>query len=247
MLFRSSAIVCSILFLAGTNAACAQLTTISGLFTTGVDSLSAPLADMQSDPHYVVTASTLGATYTGDSYTVKNGKHGTGWTSNTSAAKWIVGEKPGGNDGVDPDRPVGTFDYTLTFDLPTGAQVWAVSITGTGAADDSAAIYVNGTLVSGQTLSGYSSTNAFTLNSSNATFLNYGNTLTFRVNNTAIGPTGLLVTGLSGTAMVPEVGAFLPVAGALALMAGIKVRRRLLTKRQPTPTGPRAPSARLRE
>lgn len=216
----------------GVGAALAQPTAIAGLYTTGLNGAGALLGHNQVDANYVVTASSRGVGYTGSAYSVRTNAIPAGWTANTTSARWVVGNKPGGGDGNDPSRPSGTFDYTINFDLPAGAQVYAVSITGMGAADDSATIYVNGILVVGQTLTGAGATNSFTLNSSNATFLHHNNTLTFRVNNvTNPSATGLLITSLSGTANVPEVGAFLPVAGALALLAGIRVWRRRTSPR----------------
>lgn len=217
---------CLLGVLTAVGSAYAQPTSIAGLYLTGVDDSNTRLGSNVVDPHYVITASSEGSGYTGNSYTVRGSAIPGGWTSNPTDARWIVNNKPGGGDGNDPARPVGTYDYTLTFDLPAGAQVYAVSITGTGAADDSATIYVNGTLVSGESLSGYGATNSFSLTSSNATFLHNNNTVTFRVNNSGSGASGLLITSLSGTAIVPEVGAFLPVAGALFLFASVRVWRR---------------------
>lgn len=219
---------CLVSCLFGGGIADAQTVGITGLYTTGVRNNGTLLGNNRQDAHYVVNAT--GTTYDGNSRTVSTGAIPGAWTPNTATARWITTPGPassgGGSNGSNPNRPGGNYDYTLTFTMPTGAQVWAVSITGTGAVDDSATIYVNGVLVSGQTITGYGSTNSFTLSSANASFVAGNNTITFRVNNGSSGPTGLLVTSLSGTVVVPEVGAFLPVVGALALVAGVRVRRR---------------------
>ena len=52
------------------------------------------------------------------------------------------------------------------------------------------------------------------------------NTITFRVNNSGGGPTGLLINSLSGTVAVPEVGTILPIFGALAIYGLVVARRR---------------------
>lgn len=224
--WRTAAVLAFSLFGIGT-AARAQTVSIAGLYTTGVNNSNALLGNNTQDAHYVITANTAGSTqYNGNSYTVTTSALGGSWVANTSSARWVVAPKSGSNDGNDPTRPNGTYDYTLTFTMPTGAQLNTVSIAGIGAVDDTAAIYVNGTLVSGQTLNSWSSTNSFSLNSSNSTFLSTTNTIMFRVNNSGGGATGLLITSLSGTAVVPEVATFLPVAVALALFAAIRVVRR---------------------
>jgi hypothetical protein len=203
-------------------AARAQTVSIAGLFTTGVTNSNVLLGDNAADAHYVVNGP--GATYDGNSRTVTASALAGGWVANTSSARWITTPLSGTN-GTSPNRPNGTYDYTLTFTMPTGAQLNTVWISGTGAVDDTATILVNGAVVTGQTLNTWSSTNSFSLNSSNATFTSTTNTITFRVNNSGGGATGLLITSLSGTAVVPEVGAFLPIAGALALVAAVRVRQ----------------------
>ena len=136
-----------------------------------------------------------------------------------------------GTGGANPQRVSGTFDYTLTFTMPAGAQLTTVSITGAGAADDSATIYVNGTLVSGQALSAATGTNSFTLDSSNAAFVAGSNTVTFRVNNvTNKSNTGLFVSSFSGTVIVPETAAYLPAAGAVGIYGLLALRRRWRTR-----------------
>jgi hypothetical protein len=102
-----------------------------------------------------------------------------------------------------------------------------VSITGEGAADDSATIYVNGVLVVGQTLATDGATNAFTLNASNATFNSGSNTITFRVNNvTNKSTTGLMISSFSGTVIVPETAAGLPAAVAVLVSGAVAFLRR---------------------
>lgn len=210
------------------NVSRAQTVSIAGLYQTGVTNTGVLLGNNQVDAHYVISAA--GATYDGTSRTVSSIP--AGWAPNSATARWVttpwtfIGFPI---DGLNTSRPAGIYDYSLTFTMPVGAQLATTSISGTGAADDSAEIYMNGVLVSGQTINAPGTTNGFTLSSANATFLAGSNTITFRVNNTGAGSssTGLLISSLSGTVVVPEVGALLPVASALALLAIIRgVQRR---------------------
>lgn len=205
----------------------AQLTSITGLFTTGVDASGTMLGNNVQESHYVITADTGGTPTGGGAYTVKNTQLGAGWMANpASGSRWVVADSGGANPGNNPSRAAGTYDYTLTFTMPAGGQLATVSITGTGAADNSSTIYVNGVLVSGQSITGLGSANSFTLDSSNASFNSGSNTITFRVNNTTSSATGLLINSFSGTVFVPETAAYLPAAGAVGVYALLALRRK---------------------
>ncbi len=211
----------------------AQTIAIPGLYATGVGLSGNLLADNRVDPHYVVTAIPGSAPIDnfGNARTVSASAKPNDWVSNTSTARWITtpgtATEGGGAGGNNTKRVTGEFDYTLTFTMPAGVMLSTATITGSGWADDSATIYLNGSLVSGQsTGSFYGSAGSFTLNNTNATFLSGTNTITFRVNNSGGGPTGLLINSLSGTVAVPEVGTILPIFGALAIYGLVVARRR---------------------
>jgi hypothetical protein len=239
MLARSTRSVASlvVIFLAASTSGWAQLTSITGLFTTGVNDSGVALGDNVQESHYVITANTGGTPTDGGAYTVKTSGIPGGWVDNpiTGDARWVVADSGGKNPGNNPSRAAGTYDYTLTFTMPAGAQLDTVAIAGIGAADNSAAIYVNSVLVSGQSLSGSGSTNAFTLNSTNATFQAGSNTITFRVNNTTKSDTGLLITSFAGTAIVPETHASLPVAVAVGISGIAAFLRRRRKQSKPLP------------
>lgn len=212
----------------------AQTIAIDGLYNTGRNDNGTLLGNNASDAHYVVSNVPAGApaNNAGTSRTVRTEALPANWVSNTSEARWITtpgastsGSGTSTTGGTDPSRVSGTFDYSLTFDLPAGGILSSVNITGTGSADDSTQIYVNGVLVSGQSTGGSTSIGSFTLNSSNATFVSGSNTITFRVNNTG-GSSGLLITSMGGTVDVPEVGTWLPVVAALGLYGATAWRRR---------------------
>ncbi len=219
------------LFVAAGAGLSAQTVSISGLYRTGVNNSGTRLGGNVSDPHYVVTAIPAAAPSNnlGVSRTVNLNQIPSFWVANPSDARWIT--TPGtpstgtGTGGQNPNRVTGNFDYTLTFTMPAGAILSTVSISGTGAADNSAQIFVNGALVSGQSIATYGSTNSFTLNVSNASFQTGANTITFRVSNN-INYTGLLITSLSGTVAVPEAGAILPLFGAVVLYGIVRWRRK---------------------
>ncbi len=219
----------------------AQTVAITGLYTTGVDNAGALLANNDPDVHYVVSNIPGGApaNNAGDSRVIRTNALPGAWIANTTSARWITtpgtANNGGGGNGNNPDRVNGTFDYTLTFSLPAGGILSTVSITGTGAADDSAQIFINGTLVSGQATGSYAAAASFTLDSSNASFVSGTNTITFRVNNSGGGPTGLIITSLSGTVFVPEVGTWLPVLGATGLYGAVLWRRRKPSVKAPAP------------
>lgn len=225
MNFGRFPLLCVVAALATAAGVSAQTVSISGLYATGVDNNGVAMGNTALDAHYIVTANTAGnSQYSGTSYTVQTSSLGAGWVANTAAARWIVDPRPGSPDGTS-NRPAGTFDYTLSFNLPVGSILSTVAISGTGAADDSATIYVNGTLVSGVSLAASDSTNSFSLTAANSAFVAGANTITFRVSNSSSSSTGLFISSLSGTAVVPEVGAFLPVVGALLLVAAMKLKR----------------------
>lgn len=213
----------------------AQTIAISGLYTTGVNNSGTLLGNNASDAHYVVSnvPPSAPANNAGTSRTVATGAMPNDWVPNTSTARWITtpgtsttGGGTATTGGNDPNRVNGSFDYTLTFTMPAGGILSSVNITGAGASDDSTQIFVNGILVVGQSTGSYTSTGSFTLNSSNAVFVSGTNTITFRVNNSGGGASGLLITSLSGSVGVPEVGAWLPVVGALGLYGVMFWRRR---------------------
>ena len=218
----------------------AQTVSIPGLFTTGVNNANAIMTNNAVDAHYVVSniPASAPSNNAGNSRVINTSALPGAWTGNTPAARWITtpGRSTGtGSGGENPSRVNGTFDYTLTFTLPAGGILSTVNITGVGASDDSTEIFVNGTLVSGQSTASYTTTQAFTLNSSNASFVSGTNTITFRVNNSGGGPTGLLITSLSGTVDIPEVGTWLPVLGAILLYGVVLWRRRSPAFTAPSP------------
>ncbi len=214
----------------------AQLTSITGLFTTGVNASNVLLGNNVTDAHYVITAKPAAAPANnlGSSRTITTPTGG--WTANTSTARWVTtpgtASNGGGSGGTNANRVLGDFDYTLTFTMPAGAQLTTVSITGTAAAGDSATIYVNGTLVSGQSIAGSASTSSFTLDSTNSAFGSGSNTIMFRVNNAVNkSSSGLFVGSMSGSVIVPENAAYLPAAGAVGIYGLLALRRRWRMRR----------------
>jgi hypothetical protein len=191
-------------------------------------------------PPGAMTAATGGTVNAGGIYLPGNG--GTG------------GGPGGGLPNNTADTNEGVFVYTLAFTVTgTGSgTVNNVNLTMTVAADDQYAIYVNpagngasiptGTAVSTGT-NAWGNTTAVSI-PTNAGFVIGTNYLVVVVDNTnsitgpsvatAINPSGLLVynmTGFVNGAIVPEVGTWIPVAGAVGLYVMVLWRR---SRRRPS-------------
>ena len=199
----------------GSSGSGSKTISLSGLYATGVSNSGSLLAGNALDPHYLVATSSQGSRYTGSPF-VDPASLAYGWVPNTSTAQWITA--PGGtnigNGAGNNSLPAsgGTslgcnYDYTLTFTMPAGADLSTVAITGTLSADDSVIVLVNGSQVTSgvprSTDYEYNVTSSFSLNSSNASFQQGANTITFRVANennpTPNNPSGLFVQSLGGT------------------------------------------------
>ncbi|HME43739.1 MAG TPA: hypothetical protein VKF36_11680 [Syntrophorhabdales bacterium] len=188
----------------------AEAAPIPGLYDTGVNSSNALLSAGATDPHYMLTQSvdpsfpgpnaivvgpaTAGNPTAGYPFT-PNGP----WMDNASNSQWIAPQEyvytgvPTGNG-----MSAGAYTYTTTFNL-AGLNPATAVITGEWAADDEGLnILINGNST-GLTYNAeaYGSFQSFTISSG---FVSGVNTLAFEVGNIALGPTGLQVDNLSGTA-----------------------------------------------
>ena len=215
------------------------------------------------DSHYsVVQVSNFVSGYTkyeGGAYVTNTAA---GWHATVNGADWI--EPPGGVYSAYAGNPEywfpGTvqtgaatngsgvqYDYQIVFTVPTSFALSTISIAGSLAADDYVDIYLNGNSareVALTALNLYSAGGAFSLGTANGLVLGT-NTLTFAVFNLDAGsktssPSGLDVfavgTGTYTTLSAPEIGAFIPAAGAVALYGSLLLaRRRTLGK---SPKGP---------
>jgi hypothetical protein len=177
----------------------ARAASVPGLFNTGVEDTGAVLPAGATDPHYALTSPASGAEVFSSVPSA--------WMIPPAGARWIG--PLDGNQGA----AVGSYSYTLTFDL-TGLDPVTTVITGALASDNNARILLNGIEI------GFSNDSAqfrrlteFTLETGFQPGLN---TLEFLVlNNPGTGqnPSGLLVAEL---AVVPE-----PLPGALLAMDGV--------------------------
>lgn len=146
------------------------------------------------------------------------------WFANNGISRWL-GVAIGDSDTLDtnPDPTVnGLYEWTTTFTVPLDADLATLSITGLWGSDNPGLdILLNGG-GTGNTSSGYTSPDAFSIISGvNGVFLPGPNTLTFIVLNLAqVGgnPTGLRVDSMVGTydaippiGAVPEASSFLVV------------------------------------
>ncbi|MFT3868630.1 MAG: hypothetical protein QM715_09035 [Nibricoccus sp.] len=182
-------------------------TSITGLYRTGQE--STPEWFWGVDNHWTSSNAS------GEAYVV--GLFLPGSWATSSSAKWISANVFG-SPGTSVD-----YSYALTFDIAgtgTGATSNA-SITLTLYVDDTAIIYVNGVqtaVVNGSNLN--STPTTLTLNSN---FVIGSNTISIAVHNVA-GSSGLMVSSISG--VVPEVGAWVPLAGTLLLYGWLRLRRK---------------------
>ncbi len=197
------------------------------IYNTGVDVTGTKLGAGTTDSHYTLTANPAAG---GTSTAYVDTKAYSGWTANTSTSQWI---NPLATDGGNNAQTVvnGTYDYVTTFSL-AGYNPTTANITGSLAADDTVTdILINGfsTHATNNAAYTYGSFHNFTIGSPySADFLAGTNTITFVVQNTANGPSGLQVQ-IAGTASTPtpEPAALLPLlGGTLGLLGlGLKARR----------------------
>jgi hypothetical protein len=201
------------------------------------------------DGHYsVVAVSTFVTGYTAFEGTAVVTDTAKTWHSPVDNSEWV--EPPGGtfsSAGGNPEyyfpstgsvAPSGVqYDYQIVFTVPTSYALSTLTIAGSLAADDYVDIYLNGQTSREDDLTSaglFSSGAAFSLTTANGLVAG-ANTLTFAVFNLDTGskttsPSGLDVfaigSGTYTTLGAPEVGAFLPVAVAVALYGGVLVARR---------------------
>jgi len=187
-------------------------TSINGLYVTGIDGTDTGTRD----DHWAMSAG-------GYAYVVSNTNVNTnGWLANVGSSKWISYAN-NGSTGLGS----GAYTYTLSFTIAgnpqtQGEPVSNVSVYMTLAVDDSAVVTVNGgngvsTTGTGQ----WSRTQNLTLSNG---FVIGNNTITITVSNSGSGPSGVMVTSISG--VVPEVGTWVPLAIAFGLFAWARFRPR---------------------
>ena len=194
--------------------------TITSLFNTGVNTGGTTLSDNSVDPHYTVDGFLTGphafATTSAQGYPVGP------WIGDNSLSTWLSPTVSASG------MPWAVYTYTTTFNL-TGLDPLSAFISGQWAADDGGGlsdIFLNG-VSTGFSSGGFASWTAFSLSSG---FQPGVNTLSFRVQNTGGGPTGVRVE-MAGTAnAVPDGG---PTVGLLGLgLVGVETLRRRLAKRR---------------
>ncbi len=189
--------------------ASAALVSIPGLFNTGVDEDGKKLGDRAPEVHYVLSG------VAEDAFVISDGSRPNEWTPSRGQSAWIG--PPRGND----DAPTGDYLYTLTFDLSRFYPETAVII-GSWAADNASKILLNDEPTGIEKgIFGYQELTEFAITSG---FLAGKNTLQIDVNN-GVGPTGLLVTDLTGSAaVIPVPGAVWLFASGLVALIGIRSR-----------------------
>ena len=200
--------------------------TLTGVYSTGVDDSGNVLPPGQTDPHYTITSSPLGATNaTTDAFIPAE------WVGNTASSGWINAT----GNGSDTEA-LGDYTYTLSFSMD-GFDLSTAQISGEWTSDNESEIFLNG--VDTGYFSGTNGFDAFSPFSLTSGFVSGENQLQFVVTQEAvpgggpINPEGLQVNITSATASVPE-PTTLPLVGLAGLLLG-----RFLKK-------PNAPTSRTR-
>jgi hypothetical protein len=106
--------------------------TLTDVFSTGVDSSGNVLSAGQLDPHYTITSSPIGAVPALAVSPIPE------WAANTPTSGWV--NATGDANGIEPP---GTYVYTLLFSL-TGLDPSTAQIAGQWTSDNSAEIFLNG-------------------------------------------------------------------------------------------------------
>src|SRR5205823_1873549 len=123
-----------------------------GLFDTGVDGSSMPLAVGSVDPHWTLTSTD--PAFPGPNAIVPNRSNS--WTPNTATSTWIsVQTNNKGNGGQ-------TYTYSTTFDL-TGFDPTTATISGGWSCDHSCTMRLNGTQVGSLPTGNFGMLNPFTI------------------------------------------------------------------------------------
>jgi len=170
---------------------------ISGLYSTGVNS-DGTLATLGTvDSHYALVSVPSGSA--GTAWVVP--PFLSAWCSGTTTANWL--SPADGSGGIGYSADVGQYDYRLVFSMADALghplDPTTATITGSWAADDQVTLLLNGTPVATNN-TGFGSLSSFAVSSG---FCIGTNTLDFLVINTppaGANPSGLLVSDLSGSA-----------------------------------------------
>lgn len=194
----------------------AQAAFFADLFNTGVDGAGAPLAGGVDDPHYsvvrVVPLAGIRDIVAPEGFPLPAAGP---WVANDANSKWIgVATNDSGTLDMNPDPSAnGIYNWTTSFFVPFNADLSTISISGLWGSDNPGLdILLNG-VGTGNTSSGFTSLDAFSIASSLGDVFIPGvvNTLTFIVQNTAQvdgNPTGLRVDDMvSSFDVLPPIGA----------------------------------------
>jgi hypothetical protein len=172
-----------------------------GIYNTGLSDSRTVLNDGLVDPHYKLSVNP-NAPGSSDSsvqdstlFPIVDGP----WIQNTAKSKWI------GPAFDTSGAAAGNYSYQLTLDL-TGYDPSTALLAGSWAADDGGSVFLNGA-DTGFTSPGFTTFSTLALTNG---FVTGTNLLEFRVNNSAIGYTGLRVENLRGTAQRQAVTTFPP-------------------------------------
>lgn len=162
-----------------------------GLYSTGVDAAGVPLAPGTKDPHWSVLSSTDPGNPGPDLFVFNDGVKPGPWVADSATGRWV---------GLAASTPAtaanSVFVFQMDVDL-TGFLPATASVQIELAADDDYVIELNGSPTGISRNGAYT---AFASHSINAGFQAGKNVLTFRVQNSGGGPTGIFINTVAGTA-----------------------------------------------
>jgi hypothetical protein len=169
---------------------------------------------------------------------IANANVAAGWVTVTTGPLWVSPVNPATNSSLPTGFANGTYtpyDYQLVVPastLPAGTYTFSLTF----AADDTTGLRVNGTSVTlaGSGTPGNENYGALTTDTFTATIGSSGGTFDFLVLNTGNppqtttldGPTGLLVSAFSATAVPEPSSITIAGLGAIGVIGGYSLRRR---------------------
>ena len=186
--------------------------TISGLFNTGLDASGHALAAGQTDENYNLVDQPACANLTSATVVSQSDANGQKWVTNDYAQSQWIG---------DTSDKHGNYTYQTTFNIASTADLAAILISFDLSADDNVQILVNGQDTGLSYSKLWTQIEHVDLSNSSGVgnlFVVGDNTLTFVVNNSGGGATGLKVDNMVATAQGHSLELDVSLAGTGALV-----------------------------
>ncbi|WP_159874659.1 retention module-containing protein [Aquitalea denitrificans] len=182
--------------------------TISNLFNTGVNNGGNALSAGKTDGHYTLVSAPDKANLTSATVVGQSDASGKNWvTDDYSKSQWIG----------DMDDKNGSYSYQTTFNISSTAVLASVLLSFDLSADDNVHIWLNGKDTGLSYSSLWTTVQHVDLSGASGLFVSGNNTLTFVVDNSGGGATGLKVDNITGTAQGSNLEVDVSLAGTGAV------------------------------